>query len=381
MIATLFNTKLLCSRGARENLGAELKEFNAKRIFLVIGKHSKEHGIYDEIVKQFPEDAEFEVFNDIKPNPTLDNVKEGVELCNNFKPDIVVTCGGGSVIDTAKAIALIYSNPGHENDIIGGFNTTPNNCVPIIAMPTTHGTASEITFFFVITDDVNHKKIVCGDAHAVPKLAIVDSELMESMPKSLAASTGMDAITHALECYICNARNEVTDMVCMESMKLLFDNLEKAVNEKDKDAIEKVALGQYLAGIGFGNAGVGIVHSMAHQLGAVYDTPHGLANAILLPFVMKFNGEVSYERFRNVLIANGCPEAINMNKEELINAMVDKLNDMSRRVGIETRLAECGVKDEDIEMLSKMALADPCTPGNPRDVNENDIATIYREAM
>ena len=290
---------------------------------------------------------------------------------------VIVAVGGGSVIDTAKAIGIVKTNPDFEDVVsLEGVADTKNKSLPIIALPTTHGTAAEVTINYVITDEDRKVKMVCVDPHDIPVIAIVDSELMETLPKDTAAATGMDALTHALEGYITKAANPMTDMFHIKAIKLIFENLPKAVNDKDIKAIENMALAQYIAGMGFSNVGLGIVHSMAHQLGAMYDTPHGVANTLLLPTVMRYNGEVSYERFREVLLELGY-DAKNLSKEEVIDMMVEKINELSKSVGIDMTIA----KEEDLEMLAQKAIVDPCTGGNPRETSVEDIIELYRKAM
>ena len=252
--------------------------------------------------------------------------------------------------------------------------------MPIIALPTTAGTAAEVTINYVITDEENKVKMVCVDPNDIPILSIIDSELMASMPKSLAAATGLDALTHAVEGYITKAHNEMSDMFHMKAIEMIFKYLPAAVNDKDEEAIEMMGMAQYIAGMGFSNVGLGIVHSMAHQLGAVYDTPHGIANAILLPTVMRFNGEVCYERFRDILIKLGYDVA-NSSKEEVIDTFVNKIKELSAAVGVTQTVSEVGGKEEDLEMLAKKAMEDPCKPGNPRDVSIEDFIELYKQAM
>ena len=251
--------------------------------------------------------------------------------------------------------------------------------MPIIALPTTAGTAAEVTINYVITDEERKIKMVCVDPNDIPILAIIDSELMASMPKSLAAATGMDALTHAVEGYITKAHNEMSDMFHMKAIKMIFKYLPAAVNEKDDEAIEMMGMAQYIAGMGFSNVGLGIVHSMAHQLGAVYDTPHGIANAMLLPTVMRFNGEVCYERFRDILIALNVP-AENLSKEEVIETFVKMIKELSEKVGITQTVSEVGGRKEDFEMLAEKAMEDPCKPGNPREVTKQDFIDLFEKA-
>lgn len=368
-------------RGAREVLTKEIKQRSFSNILVVTDKALIDARVTDKVVDELKkENIKYSIFSDLKPNPTVENVKNGVEFFKNNNSDCIVAVGGGSAIDTAKAIGIIIANP-EFSDVksLDGVANTKNKSIPIIAMPTTSGTAAEVTINYVITDEENVKKMVCVDPHDIPVVAIIDSELMESMPRLLAASTGMDALTHAIEGYITKSAWTMTDMFHIKAIKIIFDNLEKAVNEKDKTAIENMALAQYIAGQGFSNVGLGIVHSMAHQLGAVYDTPHGLANALLLPYVMEYNGDVCYERFINILDELGI-DTNNMSKSEIINNFVKKISDLSKSLGIPQRLREVNVVENDITMLSKKAFDDICTGGNPRDTSVDDIIEIYRKA-
>ena len=270
-----------------------------------------------------------------------------------------------------------------EKNVIGNLSYVQllNKGMPLIALPTTAGTAAEVTINYVITDEKRQIKMVCVDPNDIPILAIVDSELMASMPKSLAAYTGMDALTHAVEGYITKGHNVMSDMFHMQAIKLIFEYLPAAVNEKDEHAIEMMGYAQYIAGMGFSNVGLGIVHSMAHQLGAVYDTPHGMANAILLPTVMRFNGEVSWERFRDILVEIGRPDAANLSKQDVINTFVWKISELSKAVGITQTVKDTGCKEEDFGMLADKAMEDPCKPGNPREVSREDFIELFRQAM
>ena len=280
--------------GARSELAGEIQKRGFKKVFLVSDKSLVDAGVTKKVEEELEKaNIEYTLYSEIKPNPTIKNVTDGVEACKNSNADVIVAVGGGSSIDTSKGIAIVMTNP-DRSDIksLNGASNTKNRAMPIIALPTTAGTAAEVTINYVITDEQRKVKMVCVDPNDIPIIAIVDSELMASMPKSLAAATGMDALTHAVEGYITKAHNEMSDMFHMKAIKMIFKYLPAAVNEKDPEAIEKMGLAQYIAGMGFSNVGLGIVHSMAHQLGAVYDTPHGIANAMLLPTVMRFNGEV-----------------------------------------------------------------------------------------
>ena len=369
-------------RGAREVLANEIKNRGFNKILVVTDKVLIEAGVTKKVTDELDRAGiVYEVYSDIKPNPTIQNVLDGVEKCKTSQADCIVAVGGGSSIDTAKGIAIVITNP-DRNDIVSlnGLSNTKNRCIPIIALPTTAGTAAEVTINYVITDEEREIKMVCVDPNDIPVLSIVDSELMETMPKSIAAATGMDALTHAIEGYITNAHNTMSDMFHMKAIQMIFENLPSAVNDRDVTAIENMGMAQYIAGMGFSNVGLGIVHSMAHQLGAVYDTPHGIANAILLPTVMEFNGEVCYERFREILIGIGV-DAKQMNKEEIIKNMVEKIKELSNKVGITQTVKDVGGKEEDLEMLAEKAMQDPCKPGNPREVTKEQFVELYKKAM
>lgn len=369
-------------KGARKVLPDELKARGFKTVLIVTDKTLYEVGVTKKVTDVLDSaDIHYTVFSDVKPNPTVKNVQDGLKLCKEINADCIVAVGGGSAIDTAKGIGITRTNPEFEDVVsLVGVANTKNKALPIIALPTTSGTAAEVTINYVITDENTKTKMVCVDPHDIPVVAIVDSELMASMPKSLAASTGMDALTHAIEGYITKGAWELSDMFHLRAIVNIFKYLPDAVNKKDEEAIEQMALAQYVAGMGFSNVGLGIVHSMAHQLGAIYDTPHGIANAILLPYVMRFNGEVCYERFREILIALGV-DAKDMKKDGVISKMVEMITNLSTEVGITQGVKDVGGKEEDLEMLAKKAIADPCTPGNPRDVSEEEIVQIYKEAM
>ncbi|MGN1012642.1 MAG: lactaldehyde reductase [Clostridia bacterium] len=369
-------------KGAREVLVDEIKNRGYKKVFVVTDKSLFEVGVTTKVTQLLEKaNIEFEVFSDVKPNPTKKNVWDGLKACKEFGADLIVAVGGGSSIDTSKAISIIMTNPQNEDIVsLEGLSNTKNKGLPIIALPTTAGTAAEVTINYVITDEDREVKMVCVDPHDIPIIAIVDTELMASMPKSLAAATGMDALTHAVEGYITKGHNTMSDMFHMQAIKLIFKYLPAAVNEKDEEAIDNMGLAQYIAGMGFSNVGLGIVHSMAHQLGAVYDTPHGIANAILLPTVMKFNGEVCYERFRDILVALDI-DAKNMSKEEVISKFVETIKELSEKVGITQTVKDVGGKEEDLDMLAEKAMNDACKPGNPREVTKEDFVALFKEAM
>jgi len=383
-VATKFvlNETSYFGKGAREVLVDEIKTRGYNKVLVVTDKALFEVGVTGKVTALLDEAGiAYEVFSEVKPNPTKRNVWDGVEACKKAQADLIVAVGGGSSIDTAKAISIIMTNPENEDIVsLEGLSNTKNKGLPIIALPTTAGTAAEVTINYVITDEDREVKMVCVDPHDIPIVAIVDTELMASMPKSLAAATGMDALTHAVEGYITKGHNTMSDMFHMEAIKLIFKYLPAAVNEKDEESIDKMGLAQYIAGMGFSNVGLGIVHSMAHQLGAVYDTPHGIANAILLPTVMKYNGEVCYERFREILIALDV-DAKDMSKEEVIETFVGMIVELSKKVGITQTVSEVGGKEEDLDMLADKAMADACMPGNPREVTKEDFIKLFKEAM
>ncbi len=372
-------------KGAREELANEIKKRGFTKVFLVSDEALVEAGVtkkVEQILKK--EKIKYKLYSKIKPNPTIKNVTDGVKACKLSKADVIVAVGGGSSIDTAKGISIVMTNPDRADvKSLNGLSNTQNKAMPVIALPTTAGTAAEVTINYVITDEDAKIKMVCVDPNDIPILSIVDSELMESMPKSLAAATGMDALTHAVEGYITKAHNDMSDMFHMKAIQMIFKYLPSAVNEKNEEAIEKMGMAQYIAGMGFSNVGLGIVHSMAHQLGAVYDTPHGIANAMLLPTVMRFNGEdpATAQRFREILVNIGRPDAENLNDQDVINTFVWMISELSKSVGITQTIKDYGAKEEDFEMLADKAMQDPCKPGNPRETSKEDFIELYRRAM
>ncbi len=368
--------------GARKVLPEEIKKRGFKKVLVVTDASLYDAGVTTKVTDLLDaNNIKYAVYHDVKPNPPVENVLAGVDMCKKEKADLLVAVGGGSSIDTAKGISIVITNPDRDDVVsLNGLSNTKNKGLPIIALPTTAGTAAEVTINYVITDTVKEIKMVCVDEHDIPIMAIVDTELMASMPKSIASSTGMDALTHAIEGYITKSKNIMSQMFSMKAIQLIYDNLAKAVNEKNQDAINKVGLGQYIAGMGFSNVGLGIVHSMAHQLGAVYDTPHGLANAILLPTVMEFNGEVSYEDFREILIQAFHIDATLFTKEEVIKSFCECIKNLSYEVGITQTIKDVGAKKEDFPMLADKAMIDPCKPGNPRDVTKEEFIELYTKA-
>ena len=376
------NENVIFGNGVRSLLPEEITNRGFKKALVVTDKALFEAGVSKKVTDILDEkNIEYVVYSDVKPNPPIENVLEGTKMCQDNKCDVIVAVGGGSSIDTAKGISILMTNPDRMDVVsLNGLSNTKNHGLPLIALPTTSGTAAEVTINYVITDTTRQIKMVCVDPHSIPILSIVDMELMASMPKSVASSTGMDALTHAIEGYITKGRNRMSQMFSIEAIKLIYDNLAAAVNDKDQDAIDKVGMGQYIAGMAFSNVGLGIVHSMAHQLGAVYDTPHGLANAILLPAVMEFNGEVSYEEFRKILTEAMHIDATNFTKEEVIKTFCECIRNLSIDVGISQTVKDVGAKKEDFAMLADKAMEDPCKPGNPREVTKDDFIALYEKA-
>ena len=322
----------------------------------------------------------YDIFSQVKANPTVKVVKAGIEAFKAADADYLIAIGGGSSMDTAKAIGIIINNPEYADvTSLEGAIDTKNPCVPIIAVPTTAGTAAEVTINYVITDEEKKRKFVCVDPHDIPVVAIIDAKMMSSMPKGLTASTGMDALTHAIEGYTTLGAWELTDMMHLKAIEIISRSLRKAV-ENDPQGREDMALGQYIAGMGFSNVGLGVVHGMAHPLGAFYDTPHGIANAVLLPYVMEYNAEYTGEKFKYIAEAMGV-DTSGMSQAEYRAAAVNAVKQLSKDVGIPEKLHEIGVKEEDLQALSESAFADVCTGGNPRPCTVESILGIYKTAF
>ena len=322
----------------------------------------------------------YEIYSNIKPNPTIENVQTGVAAFKASGADYLIAIGGGSSMDTAKAIGIIINNPEFEDvRSLEGVAPTKKPCVPIIAVPTTAGTAAEVTINYVITDVEKKRKFVCVDTHDIPVVAVIDPDMMSSMPKGLTASTGMDALTHAIEGYITKGAWEMSDMFHLKAIEIISNSLRGAV-ANTPEGREGMALGQYVAGMGFSNVGLGIVHSMAHSLGAVYDTPHGVANAILLPTVMEYNAPCTGDKYKYIAKAMGVEGVENMSQEEYRKAAVDAVKKLSADVGIPADLKAI-VKEEDLDFLSESAYADACRPGNPRDTSVEEIKELYKSLM
>lgn len=370
--------------GSRKIIPEEVKRRGFKKAFVVTDKELIKHNVTGMVLAVLEEASiPFSIYDDVKPNPTVANVQSGVSAFKTSDADFILAVGGGSPIDTAKAIGIIANNP-EFSDVVSleGVAPTRNKTVPIIAVPTTAGTASEVTINYVITDEAEIKKMVCVDPNDLPVLAVIDSELMMTMPKNLTAATGMDALTHAIEGYITKAAWEMSDMFAIKAIELIAEHLETAVKEPTNSAArEGMALAQYIAGMGFSNVGLGIVHSMAHPLGAFYDTPHGVANALLLPYVMEFNISANPKKFKDIARALGVPHICSMPVEEAAEAAITAVKALARKLDIPTTLRHIGIREADLPTLAKAAFNDVCTPGNPREVSVQDILAIYRKAL
>ena len=368
-------------KGAIQEIAGEVKRRGFKKAFVCSGPTIFKHGVTKKVTDVLDQaGCAYEVYTNIKENPTIENVQNGVEEYKKSGADFIIAIGGGSPMDTAKAIGIIINNPEFADvRSLEGVAPTKNPCVPIIAVPTTAGTAAEVTINYVITDVEKKRKFVCVDTHDIPVVAVVDPDMMSSMPKGLTAATGMDALTHAIEGYITKAAWEITDMLHLKAIEIISSSLRGAV-ENTPEGREGMALGQYIAGMGFSNVGLGIVHSMAHALGAVYDTPHGVANAILLPTVMEYNADATGEKYRDIAKAMGVEGTETMSQEEYRKAAVDAVCKLAADVGIPKDLKAI-VKEEDIRFLSESAAADACAPGNPKEATVDDIEKLYRSLL
>ena len=366
--------------GAVAEIPGEVKARGFKKALVVCGPSILKHGVVANVTDKL--DAEglaYEIFSDIKANPTIENVQAGVEAFKAAGADYIIAIGGGSPMDTAKAIGIIVTNPEFADvRSLEGVAPTKNPCAPIIAVPTTAGTAAEVTINYVITDVEKRRKFVCVDAHDMPICAVVDPEMMSSMPKGLTASTGMDALTHAIEGYTTLAAWEMTDMFHLKAIELVSKNLRAAV-AGDPAGREGMALGQYIAGMGFSNVGLGIAHSMAHTLGAVYDTPHGVACAMMLPIVMEYNAECTGERYREIARAMGVEGVDSMSQAEYRAAAVEAVRKLGEDVGIPSKLE--ALREEDLPFLAQSAYDDACRPGNPKDTSVEDLTALFRKLM
>lgn len=367
--------------GAIESIADEAKGRGFKKALVCSDPDLVKFGVTKKVLDVLDAASlSYEMYSSIKPNPTIENVQEGVEAFKKAGADYLVAIGGGSSMDTAKAIGIIINNPEFADvKSLEGVADTKNKSVPILAVPTTAGTAAEVTINYVITDAQNNRKMVCVDPHDIPVVAFVDPDMMSSMPKGLTAATGMDALTHAIEGYITAGAWELSDMFHLKAIEIIGRSLRDAVENTPKGR-EDMALGQYVAGMGFSNVGLGIVHSMAHPLGALYDTPHGIANAIILPTVMEYNAEATGDKYKYIAQAMGVEGTEGMSQEEYRKAAIDAVKKLSEDVGIPADLKEI-VKEEDIPFLAQSAYDDACRPGNPKETSVEDITKLYKSLL
>lgn len=378
----ILNETSYFGQDARMQLPVEVRKRGFQKALIVTDADLIQFGVVEKITGLLDQNGMvYNVFSQVKANPTVAIVQKGVDAFRFSGADYLIAIGGGSPIDTAKAIGIIVNNP-QFSDVVSleGAVDTPKKSVPIVAIPTTAGTAAEVTINYVITDEEKQRKFVCVDAHDIPQIAIIDPEMMASMPRSLAAATGMDALTHAIEGYLTKGAWEMTDMFHLQAIKMIAANLKDAVNG-DMRAKENMANAQYIAGMGFSNVGLGVVHGMAHPLGAFYDTAHGIANAVLLPYVMEHNADATGERYLEIARAMGVDNVDAMGQEEYRKAAVGAVRELSRSVEIPQMLAEIGVKEEDLPNLAKAAFCDVCTGGNPKEMTEESILGIYVWAL
>ena len=368
--------------GAIQHIVDEVRSRSFKKALVVTDKDLIKFNVVEKVTALLDKAGlAYEIFDEVKANASVDVIKKAVAKFKQSGADYLIAIGGGSPIDSSKAIGIIINNPEFEDVLsLEGVAPTHQKCVPIIAIPTTAGTAAEVTINYVITDEANKRKFVCVDVHDVPAVAIVDPDMMSSMPKGLTAATGMDALTHAIEGYTTKAAWALTDALHLEAIRLIAKHLRGAV-ENTKEGREGMALGQYVAGMGFSNVGLGIVHSMAHPLSAYYDTPHGIANAVLLPYVLEFNAPATGEKFREIARAMGVKGVDDMSQDEYRKAAIDAVKQLSKDVGIPEKLHMIGVKQEDLIALSQDALKDVCTGGNPRNCTAEEILEIYKTAF
>lgn len=367
--------------GAIKEIATEVSGRGFKKAFVCSDPDLIKFGVTKKVTDVLDNaEIDYEIYSEIKPNPTIKNVQTGVKAFKNSGADCIIAIGGGSSMDTAKAIGIIIKNPDFADvRSLEGVAPTTNKCVPIIAVPTTAGTAAEVTINYVITDTEKNRKMVCVDPKDIPVVAVVDPDMMSSMPKGLTAATGMDALTHAIEGYITAGAWELSDMFHLKAIEIISRSLRGAV-ENTPEGREGMALGQYVAGMGFSNVGLGIVHSMAHPLGALYDTPHGVANAIILPTVMEYNAPATGEKYRNIAKAMGVEGVDEMTLDEARKAAVDAVKKLSHDVGIPENLKDI-VKPEDVDFLAQSAYDDACRPGNPRETSVEEIKELYLSLM
>ena len=367
--------------GAIKEIATEVNGRGFKKAFVCSDPDLIKFGVTKKVTDVLDNaDIDYEIYSEIKPNPTIENVQTGVAAFKASGADCIIAIGGGSSMDTAKAIGIIIKNPDFADvRSLEGVAPTTNKCVPIIAVPTTAGTAAEVTINYVITDTEKNRKMVCVDPKDIPVVAVVDPDMMSSMPKGLTAATGMDALTHAIEGYITAGAWELSDMFHLKAIEIISNSLRGAV-ENTPQGREGMALGQYVAGMGFSNVGLGIVHSMAHPLGALYDTPHGVANAIILPTVMEYNAPATGEKYRNIAKAMGVDGVDGMTLDEARKAAVNAVKKLSKDVGIPENLKDI-VKPEDVDFIAQSAYDDACRPGNPRETSVEEIKELYLSLM
>lgn len=369
--------------GCRKEIKGELARRGYKKAFVVSDRDLVKFGVAKMVTDELDEaGVAYVVFDEVKANPTIHNVQTGFGKFKAFAPDVIIAIGGGSVIDTAKAIGIIATNPDfYDVRSLEGVADTKHKAFPIMAFATTSGTAAEVTINYVITDEEAGRKLVCVDPHDIPVVAFNDAEMMTSMPKGLTAATGMDALTHAIEGYITKGAHALSDLLCRNSIKMIAENLATATFDgKNAEAREGMAMGSYVAGMAFSNVGLGIVHSMAHPLGARYDIAHGVANALLLPFVMEYNMSAAMKKYGDIARAMGV-RTEGLTEEQAALAAIDAVRTLSKAIGIPQRLGEIGIREEQLPQLAADALIDPCTGGNPKDVTVEDILAIYKKAL
>lgn len=378
----ILNETSYFGKGAIQHITEELNKRNYQKIVVVTDKTLIDHGVATKVMDLLDEaSVHYDTYDGIVPNPTIENVKDGVDFVKKSNAECMIAIGGGSPIDTAKAIGIIMTNP-EFSDVVSleGVADTKNPSLPIFAVPTTSGTAAEVTINYVITDKENQRKFVCVDPHDIPVVAFVDSDMMMGMPKALCAATGMDAMTHAIEGYITKGAWEMTDMLHIKAIELIGRFLPDSV-ARDQIGREKMALAQYIAGMGFSNVGLGLVHGMAHPLSAWYNIPHGVACASLLPTVMRFNKDFTGEKYRDIAIALGVSDAEKMDLTKVRNAACDAIDQLSKAVGIPSTISELGVKEADLSKIAEDAFNDVCSPGNPRDASIEEIIELYKKLM
>ncbi|MDN6518762.1 MAG: lactaldehyde reductase [Enterococcus sp.] len=378
----ILNETSYFGKGAIQEVANEVKKRGFKKALVVTDKDLLKFEVATKVTAILDEAAlSYEIFDGIVPNPSIEDVQAGVKACQAAGADYLVAIGGGSPIDTAKAIGIISTNPDFADVIsLEGPADTKNPALPILAIPTTSGTAAEVTINYVITDKANQRKFVCVDPHDIPVVAFIDSDMMMGMPKGLCASTGMDALTHAIEGFITKGAWEMTDMLHIKAIEIISHALRDSV-AGNQEAREKMALGQYIAGMGFSNAGLGLVHGMAHPLSAWYDTPHGVACATLLPLIMDFNKDYTGEKYREIAVAMGVKDAAELPLSEVRDAAVQAVKQLGIDVGIPQSLTEIGMKETDVQKIAEDAFRDVCSPGNPRDATVEEISELYKSML